>query len=78
VVSAGNFEHEKLTLFGKDPLVGLTSRLKIAGWPAGSDVLPGVIPIVNSKVWLGVALNVTGTEWEIAARSVPPPVILKL
>ena len=78
VVSAGNFEHEKLTLFGKDPLVGLTSRLKIAGWPAGSDALAGVIPMVKSKVWLGVALNVTGTEWVIATASLPSPVTLKL
>jgi hypothetical protein len=31
VVRAGNLEHEKLTLFGNDPLVGLTSSVKIAG-----------------------------------------------
>jgi hypothetical protein len=62
VVRAGNFEHEKLTLLGNDPLVGLTSKLKIAGCPAGSDALPGVMPMVKSKVWLGVAVNVTGAE----------------
>lgn len=62
VVRAGSFEHEKLTLLGNDPLVGLTFRLNIAGWPAGSDALAGVMPIVKSNVWLGVAVNVTGTE----------------
>lgn len=50
VVNAGSFEQEKLTLFGKDPVVGFTSRLKIAGCPAGTDALPGVIPIVESKL----------------------------
>lgn len=62
VVSAGNFEHEKLTLLGNDPFVGLTSKLKIAGCPAGSDALPGVMPMVKSKVWLGMAVNATRTE----------------
>jgi hypothetical protein len=62
VVRAGNFEHEKVTLLGNDPVVGLTSRLNIAGWPAGSDALPGVMPMVKSKLWLGVAVNATGTE----------------
>ena len=62
VVSAGSLEQAKDTVFGKDPVVGLTSKLKIAGCPAGSDALPGVMPMVKSKVWLGVAVNVTGTE----------------
>lgn len=62
VVSAGNLEQAKDTLLGNDPVVGLTSRLNIAGWPAGSDALAGVMPMVKSKVWLGVAVNVTGTE----------------
>ena len=50
VVSAGNLEQAKLTLLGNDPAVGLTLRLKIAGCPAGSDALPGVMPMVKSKV----------------------------
>lgn len=50
VVSAGNLEQAKLTLLGNDPVVGLTLRLKIAGCPAGSDALPGVTPMVKSKV----------------------------
>ena len=62
VVSAGNLEQAKVTLLGNDPVVGLTSRLKIAGCPAGSDALPGAMPMVKSKVWLGVTVNVTGTE----------------
>lgn len=62
VVSAGSLEQAKDTLFGKDPVVGLTSRLKMAGCPAGSDALPGVMPMVKSKVWPGLAVNVTGTE----------------
>ena len=70
-------EQAKDTVFGKDPVVGLTSKLKIAGCPAGSDALPGVMPMVKSKVWLGVAVNVTGTECVIAAASLPTPAILK-
>lgn len=31
VASAGNLEHAKVTFFGNDPVVGFTSRLKIAG-----------------------------------------------
>lgn len=62
VVRAGSLEQAKDTLLGNDPVVGLTARLNIAGWPAGSDLLPGVMPMVKSKVWLGVAVNVTGTE----------------
>jgi hypothetical protein len=62
VVSAGNLEHAKLTLLGNDPAVGLTSRLKTAGCPTGSDALAGVMPIVKSKVWLGVAVNMSGAE----------------
>lgn len=78
VVNAGSLEHENETLLGNDPFVGSTTRLKIAGCPAGCDVLPGVMPMVKSKLWLGVAVNVTGTEWEIAAPSVPTPTMLKL
>jgi hypothetical protein len=50
VVSAGSLEQAKDTLLGNDPVVGLTSKLKIAGWPAGSDALRGVMPMVKSKV----------------------------
>jgi hypothetical protein len=78
VVSAGSFEHEKLTFFGKDPAVGLTSRVKTAGCPAGCDALAGLTLMVKSKVWLGSALKATGAEWEIAAESFPIAVILKL
>ena len=62
VVSAGSFEHEKLTLFGNEPVVGLTSRLNMAGCPAGCDAVAGLIPMVKSKVWLGVEVKVTGSE----------------
>jgi hypothetical protein len=78
VVSAGNLEQVKLTFLGNDPVVGLTSRLNIAGCPEGSDALPGVMPMVKSKVWLGVAVNVTGAECVIELASVPTPVMLKL
>jgi hypothetical protein len=78
VVSAGSFEHEKLTLFGKEPVVGLTSRLKMAGCPAGSDAVVGLMPMVKSKVWLGSAVKATAAEWEIADTSLPTPVMLKL
>lgn len=77
VVRAGSFEHEKLTLLGNDPLVGLTSRLNIAGWPAGSEALAGVIPMVKSNVWLGVAVNVRGIACAMAPPSAPTPVMLK-
>jgi hypothetical protein len=49
VARAGSFEQEKDTLLGNEPVVGFTTRLKIAGWPAGMDVLCGVIPMVKSK-----------------------------
>jgi hypothetical protein len=62
VVSAGNLEQAKVTLLGNDPVVGLTFRLKTAGCPTGSDALAGVLPIVKSKVWLGVAVNMSGAE----------------
>lgn len=50
VVSAGSFEQEKLTFSGNEPLVGLTSKVKFAGWPTGVDALSGVMLIVKSKV----------------------------
>ena len=59
VVSAGSLEHAKPTFPGKDPVVGLTLRVKIAGCPTGTDALAGVIPIVKSKFWLGLAVKVT-------------------
>ena len=31
VASGGSLEHAKVTFFGNDPVVGFTSRLKIAG-----------------------------------------------
>jgi hypothetical protein len=78
VVSAGSFEQEKLTSLGNTPVVGLTSILKLAAWPADTDVLPGVIPMVKSKFWFGSAVKVTGAEWVIAEGSLPTPTILKL
>ena len=78
VVSAGSFEHEKLTLPGNEPVVGLTSRLKMAGCPAGSEALAGLMPMVKSKVWLGSAVKATAAEWEIAAPSLPTAAISKL
>jgi hypothetical protein len=50
VVNAGSLEHKKVTLFGKLPVVGFTSMLKLAGCPTGTEVLAGVIPMVKSKV----------------------------
>jgi len=78
VVSAGSLEHAKLTFPGKDPVVGLTLRVKMTGCPTRTDALAGVIPIVKSKFWLGIAVNVTAAEWVIAAGSVPTPLMLKL
>ena len=49
VVSAGSLEHVKVTLFGKDPVVGFTLRVKMVGCPTGTDAIAGVIPIVKSK-----------------------------
>jgi hypothetical protein len=49
VARAGSFEQEKDTLLGNEPVVGFTTRLKIAGCPAGIDVLCGVMPMVKSK-----------------------------
>jgi len=65
-------------LFGKLPVVGFTSMLKLAGCPAGTEVLGGVIPIVKSKFWLGIAVNVTDAERVIAEGSLPRPTTLKL
>lgn len=78
VVSAGSLEHEKVTLLGKEPVIGLTLTVKMVGCPTGTDALAGVIPIVKSKFWFGIAVNVTAVEWVIAAGSLPTPLMLKL
>jgi len=78
VASAGSLEHAKVTLLGKDPVVGLTLRVKMAGCPTGADALAGVIPIVKSKFWLGIAVKFTAAEWVMAAGSLPAPLMLKL
>ena len=79
MVSAGSFEHENVTSLGNVPVVGLTSILKLAACPAGTDALiGGMVTIVKSKFWLGNAVKVTGAECVIAERSLPTPTILKL
>jgi hypothetical protein len=77
-VSAGRLEQAKVTLLGNVPVVGATLRLKLADCPAGADPLVGVIPIVKSKPWAGIAVKLTAAECEIAAGSLPTPVTLKL
>jgi len=79
VVSAGSFEHENVTSLGNVPVVGLTSILKLAACPAGTDALVGgMVTIVKSKFWLGNAVKVTGADGVIAEGSLPTPTILKL
>jgi hypothetical protein len=78
VVSAGSFEHENVTLFGNAPVVGFTSIMKLAGCPAGIELLGGVMPMVKSKFWLGIAVKVTDAECVIAEGSLPTPAMLKL
>ena len=78
VASAGSLEHEKVTLLGKEPVIGLTLTVKMVGCPTGTDALAGVIPIVKSKFWLGIAVKVTAAEWLMAAGSLPTPLMLKL
>ncbi len=79
MVSAGSFEHENVTSLGNVPVVGLTSILKLAACPAGTDALiGGMVTIVKSKFWLGNAVKVTGAECVIAEGSLPTPTILKL
>src|SRR5439155_18073284 len=77
VVNAGSLEHEKVTLFGKLPVVGFTSMLKLPGCPAGTEVLGGVMPMVKSKFWLGIAVNMTDAECVISEGSLPTPVTTK-
>ena len=79
MVSAGSFEHENVTSLGNVPVVGLTSILKLAACPTGTDALVGgMITIVKSKFWLGNAVKVTGAECVITEGSLPTPTILKL
>ena len=79
MVSAGSFEHENVTSLGNVPVVGLTSILKLAACPAGTDALVGgMVTIVKSKFWLGNAVKVTGADCVIAEGSFPTPTILKL
>ena len=50
LVKAGSLEQENLTVLGNDPIVGFTSKLKIAARPTGVEALVGDIPKVKSKV----------------------------
>ena len=71
-------EQEKVTAAGNEPVVGFTSRLKFDGWPAGTDALAGVMPMVKSKLWLGVAVKLTAAECVIELESLPAATMLKV
>jgi len=65
-------------LFGNAPVVGETSKLNSEDCPAATDALDGVVPIVKSKLLLGIAVKFTAVECAIAAGSLATPVMLKL
>src|SRR5579864_2292938 len=74
----GKFVHAKVALLGKLLVLGLTATLKSADCPTGMEVDVGVAVIAKSKLWTGIAVNVTGAECEVATESLPAALMLKL